>query len=61
MGVRELAIAYGITEASSWVTQTLPDDPLELRVSTIGKALPNCEVQDRGPPNRRGPAGRKAG
>ena len=45
MGVRELAIAYGITEASSWVTQTLPDDPLELRVSTIGKALPHCEVK----------------
>ena len=45
MGVRELAIAYGITEASSWVTQTLPDDTLDLRVSTIGKALPNCEVK----------------
>jgi fatty-acyl-CoA synthase len=45
MGVRELAIAYGITEASSWVTQTLPDDPLDLRVATIGKALPNCEVK----------------
>jgi fatty-acyl-CoA synthase len=45
MGVRELAIAYGITEASSWVTMTLPDDPLELRVATIGKALPNCEVK----------------
>lgn len=45
MGVREIAIAYGITEASSWLTQTLPEDPLELRVSTIGKALPNCEVK----------------
>jgi fatty-acyl-CoA synthase len=45
MGVRELAIAYGITEASSWVTQTLPDDPLALRVSTIGKALPHGEVK----------------
>ena len=45
MGVKELAIAYGITEASSWVTMTLPDDPLEQRVSTIGKALPNCEVK----------------
>ena len=45
MGVREIAIAYGITEASSWLTQTLPQDPLELRVSTIGKALPNCEVK----------------
>jgi fatty-acyl-CoA synthase len=45
MGVRELAIAYGITEAYSWVTQTLPDDPLELRSSTIGKALPHGEVK----------------
>ena len=45
MGVRELAIGYGITEASSWVTMTLPEDPLELRVATIGKALPNCEVK----------------
>ena len=45
IGVRELAIAYGITEASSWVTQTPPDDPLDLRVSTIGKALPNSEVK----------------
>jgi fatty-acyl-CoA synthase len=45
LGVKEAAIAYGITEASSWLTQTLPDDPLELRVSTIGTALPNCEVK----------------
>lgn len=45
MGVKEIAIAYGITEASSWLTQTLPEDPLELRVSTIGQALPNCEVK----------------
>jgi fatty-acyl-CoA synthase len=45
MGVKELAIAYGITEASSWVTQTLPDDPLELQVATIGKPLPNCKVK----------------
>ena len=45
MGVGEIAIAYGITEASSWLTQTLPQDPLDLRVSTIGQALPNCEVK----------------
>ncbi len=45
MGVGEIAIAYGITEASSWITQTLPQDPLELRVSTIGQALSNCEVK----------------
>jgi fatty-acyl-CoA synthase len=45
MGVGEIAIAYGITEASSWIAQTLPEDPLELRVSTIGQALSNCEVK----------------
>lgn len=45
MGVWELAIAYGITEASSWIIQSLPDDPLELRAATIGKALPHCEVK----------------
>jgi fatty-acyl-CoA synthase len=45
MGVRELALAYGITEASSWVTMTLPGDSLERRVATIGQALPHCEVK----------------
>ncbi len=45
MGVWELAVAYGITEASSWIIQSLPDDPLELRASTMGKALPHCEVK----------------
>jgi fatty-acyl-CoA synthase len=45
MGVWELAIAYGITEASSWIIQSLPDDPLEQRASTMGKALPHCEVK----------------
>ncbi len=45
MGVREIVIGYGQTEASSWITMTLPDDPLELRVSTVGKPLPNVEVK----------------
>ena len=45
MGVREIVIGYGQTEASSWITMTTPDDPLELRVSTVGKSLPNVEVK----------------
>ncbi len=45
MGAREIVIGYGQTEASSWITQTHPDDPLELRVSTVGQALPHVEVK----------------
>jgi fatty-acyl-CoA synthase len=45
MGAREIVIGYGQTEASSWITMTRPDDPLELRVSTVGKPLPPVEVK----------------
>ncbi len=45
MGAREIVIGYGLTESSSWITETRPDDPLELRVSTVGRPLPNIEVK----------------
>jgi fatty-acyl-CoA synthase len=45
MGVREITIAYGQTEASPVVTQTRASDPLELRVETVGRALPGVEVK----------------
>jgi len=45
MGVREIVIGYGLTESSSWITETRADDPLELRVSTVGRPLPNVEVK----------------
>ncbi len=45
MGVREIVIGYGLTESSSWITETRPDDPIELRVSTVGRPLPNVEVK----------------
>jgi fatty-acyl-CoA synthase len=45
MGVREVVIGYGQTEASSWITMTRPGDPLELRVSTVGRPLPPVEVK----------------
>jgi fatty-acyl-CoA synthase len=45
MGVREITIAYGQTEASPVITQTRVDDPLELRVETVGQPLPGVEVK----------------
>jgi len=45
MGVKRIVIGYGLTESSSWITMTHPGDPLELRVSTVGKALPGVEVK----------------
>ena len=40
MGAREITIAYGQTESSPVITQTRTDDPIELRVSTVGTELP---------------------
>lgn len=45
MGAREIVIGYGQTEASSWITMTRPDDPLALRVSTVGRPLSNVQVK----------------
>ncbi|HOJ79064.1 MAG TPA: AMP-binding protein [Bacillota bacterium] len=45
MGARELTIAYGLTESSPVMSQTRTDDPIELRVSTVGRALPNVEIK----------------
>src|SRR5206468_6147172 len=45
LGPRELTIAYGQTEASPVITQTRTDDPLELRVETVGRPLPGVEVK----------------
>ncbi len=45
MGASEMTIAYGQTEASPVVTQTRTDDPLELRVETVGRAIPQVEIK----------------
>ncbi|MFZ5648604.1 MAG: AMP-binding protein [Bacillota bacterium] len=45
MGASEICITYGQTEASPGITMTRTSDPIELRVSTVGKALPNVEVK----------------
>jgi fatty-acyl-CoA synthase len=45
MGVRDITIAYGQTEASPVITQTRIDDPIEVRVETVGQPLPGVEVK----------------
>jgi fatty-acyl-CoA synthase len=45
MGMKEITIAYGQTESSPVITQTRTDDPIHLRVETVGRALPNVEVK----------------
>ncbi|GMX61119.1 AMP-binding protein [Paenibacillus elgii] len=45
MGMREVTIAYGQTEASPVITQTSVNDPIELRVTTVGKVLPHIEAK----------------
>ncbi len=45
IGISDITVAYGITETSSWITMTHPDDPIDLRVSTIGTPLACNEVK----------------
>jgi fatty-acyl-CoA synthase len=45
MGAREITIGYGQTEASPLITQTRTDDPIELRVGTVGRPLPGVEAK----------------
>jgi len=45
MHMGEVAICYGMTETSPVSTQTRADDPLELRVSTVGRPGPHIEVK----------------
>ena len=45
MNMTEITIAYGQTEASPVITQTRTNDPIELRVETVGRALPDVDVK----------------
>lgn len=45
MGANEITIVYGLTESSPMITQTLIDDPIELKVSTVGRVTPNVEAK----------------
>jgi fatty-acyl-CoA synthase len=45
MHLTELAIAYGLTEASPGITLTPRNDSVELRTQTVGPALPHVDVK----------------
>ncbi|OZI11605.1 AMP-binding protein [Bacillaceae bacterium SAS-127] len=45
MNMTQITICYGQTESSPVITQTRVNDPVELRVETVGRALPDVEVK----------------
>ena len=45
MNMREVTIVFGLTESSPGMTQTRSDDSIDLRVRTVGKAMPGVEVK----------------
>jgi fatty-acyl-CoA synthase len=45
MGIRDITIAYGMTETSPVSFQTRIDDSMKLRVSTVGRAHPHVEAK----------------
>ncbi|MFN8837336.1 MAG: AMP-binding protein [Burkholderiales bacterium] len=45
MHMREVTIAYGMTETSPVSTQSSTDDPLEKRVATVGRVQPHIEIK----------------
>lgn len=45
MGIRDITIAYGQTEASPVITQTVPEDSLERKVSTVGRLHAEVEAK----------------
>ena len=45
MHCRQITIAYGMTETSPISFQSAVDDPVPVRVSTVGRIQPHCEVR----------------
>jgi fatty-acyl-CoA synthase len=45
MHIPEMTICYGMTETSPVSTQCATDDPLERRVSTVGRVHPHVEIK----------------
>ncbi|UZW54377.1 AMP-binding protein [Sphingobium sp. JS3065] len=57
LNMREVTIGYGMTETSPLTTQTATDDPLEERVSTVGRVHPHAEAKVIGPDGATLPVG----
>ncbi len=45
MNMKEITIVFGQTEASPGCTQSRVDDPVDVRVNTVGRALPGVECK----------------
>lgn len=45
MGCEGIVVAYGLTEASPGITCSSPTDPVEVRSSTVGRAMPDISVR----------------
>lgn len=45
LGMTEVAIGYGQTEASPACTQTFVDDPIDKKIYTVGKPLPHVDIK----------------
>lgn len=45
MGIRDITIAYGQTEASPVITQTVPTDSIERKVETVGRVHEGVEAK----------------
>jgi fatty-acyl-CoA synthase len=52
MHMHEITIVYGLTETSPGMTQSRADDPLEVKVGTVGRELPGIEVKVWNPETR---------
>jgi fatty-acyl-CoA synthase len=61
MGIREVCIGYGQTEASPIITFTSADDPIEVRVGTVGRPIAGLEVKLVDPATGREPGKDEAG
>ena len=44
MGMTDITICYGQTETSPVITQTRPEDSLEMKTETVGRPHPNMEI-----------------
>jgi fatty-acyl-CoA synthase len=51
MHMEEVTICYGMTETSPVSTQTLTNDPIDKRVSTVGRVHPHVEIKVVDPDN----------
>jgi fatty-acyl-CoA synthase len=45
MNCSQITIAYGLTESSPGITQTLRDDSIEHRTQTVGRVMPELDVR----------------